>query len=115
MLVHATSNYTGKTEEMNLRMVQTLKKEFDCIVGYSGHEDGLSATIAAVALGACYVERHITLDHNMWGSDHKVSLDPNDFKTLVREIRLIESALGDGVKRVYDSEKLSLAKLRNCK
>lgn len=115
LIVHTTSNYSGNPEELNLSMIHTLKKEFGCNTGYSGHEDGIAPTIATVSMGACYVERHITLDRCMWGSDHAISLEPDTLTKMVRDIRLIEKALGDGVKRVYDSEKMVLAKLRNCK
>ena len=94
-------------------MIYTLKNEFGGVIGYSGHEDGIAPTLATVAMGACYVERHITLDRGMWGSDHAISLEPKALAQMVRDIRLIEQAMGDGVKRVYESEKESLAKLRN--
>jgi N-acetylneuraminate synthase len=81
-------------------------------VGYSGHERGLQVTIAAVALGATFIERHITLDRSMWGTDHSASLEPEGLKKLVRDIRIIELALGDGKKKVYDSEISIRAKLR---
>ncbi len=113
MIVHTTSNYAGNPEELNLSMIYTLKNEFGGAIGYSGHEDGIAPTLAAVAMGACYVERHITLDRGMWGSDHAISLEPKALAQMVRDIRLIERAMGDGVKRVYESEKESLAKLRN--
>ena len=112
MLCHATSTYPCKPEELNLRMIETLKREFDMPVGYSGHEVGLQTTYAAVVLGACMVERHITLDRALWGSDQAASVEPQGFMRLVRDIRTIESALGDGVKRVYDSELPVRAKLR---
>ncbi|WP_319409710.1 N-acetylneuraminate synthase family protein [uncultured Desulfosarcina sp.] len=113
LIVHTTSDYKGNPEELNLSMIHTLKNEFGGAIGYSGHEAGTLPTIASVAMGACYVERHITLDRGMWGSDHAISLEPKDLAQMVRDIRLIEQAMGDGVKRVYDSEKISLAKLRN--
>ena len=81
-------------------------------VGYSGHEVGLSTTLAAVALGACLVERHLTLDRAMWGSDQAASVEPQGFARLVKDIRAITRALGDGVKRVYDSELSARDKLR---
>jgi N-acetylneuraminate synthase len=114
LIVHTTSNYAGNPEELNLSMIYTLKNEFGGVIGYSGHEEGIAPTIASVALGACYVERHITLDRDMWGSDHAISLEPEALAQMVRDIRLVERAMGDGVKRVYESEKASLAKLRNC-
>lgn len=113
LIVHTTSNYTGNPKELNLSMIQTLKNEFGGPIGYSGHEDGIAPTIASVAIGACYVERHITLNRNMWGSDHAISIEPEVLVQMVHDIRLIEQAMGDGLKRVYASEKLSLAKLRN--
>jgi N-acetylneuraminate synthase len=104
LLAHATSTYPCKPEELNLRMLATLRDEFDCPVGYSGHEVGLQTTVAAVALGASFVERHITLDRAMWGSDQAASIEPGGLIRLVRDIRVIEAALGDGVKQVYESE-----------
>jgi N-acetylneuraminate synthase len=113
LIVHTTSSYAGNPEELNLSMINTLKKEFGGAIGYSGHEDGIVPTVASVALGACYVERHITLDRTMWGSDHAVSIEPVVLSQMVRDIRLVEQAMGDGVKRVYQSEMLVRAKLRN--
>ena len=113
LIVHTTSNYTGTPEELNLSVINTLQNEFGCNAGYSGHEDGIVPTLATVSMGACYVERHVTLDRRMWGSDHCISLEPEELTRMVHDIRLIEKAMGDGVKRVYDSEKSSLAKLRN--
>jgi N-acetylneuraminate synthase len=81
-------------------------------VGYSGHESGLASTVAAVALGACTVERHITLDRSMWGTDHAASLEPTGITRLVRDIRLIEKSMGDGVKRVIEREFPVIKKLR---
>jgi N-acetylneuraminate synthase len=104
LIAHSTSSYPCRPEELNLRMIQTLQDEFDCPIGYSGHEVGLQTTYAAVVLGACFVERHITLDRAMWGSDQAASVEPWGFMRMVRDIRVIESALGDGVKQVYESE-----------
>jgi N-acetylneuraminate synthase len=112
LLVHATSAYPCEPEELNLRMVQTLKKEFDLPIGYSGHEVGLVPSVVAVGLGACMVERHITLDRAMWGSDQAASVEPGGMERLVKYIRVTEKALGDGVKVVYDSEKSQMRKLR---
>ena len=81
-------------------------------VGYSGHEVGLATTVAAVALGACMIERHITLDRAMWGSDQAASVEPQGFSRLVRDVHAIEQAVGDGIKRVYDSEVPIRQKLR---
>jgi N-acetylneuraminate synthase len=112
LLAHATSTYPCKPEELNLRMLATLAEEFDCPIGYSGHEVGLQTTVAAVALGACFVERHITLDRAMWGTDQAASVEPGGLLRLVRDIRTVEGAMGDGVKHVYESEMPSRTKLR---
>jgi N-acetylneuraminate synthase len=113
IVLHATSSYPMPEEEANLLMVRTLADRFPhLIVGYSGHERGLQISIAAVALGARVVERHLTLDRTMWGSDHAASLEPQGFEHLVRDIRIIEQALGDGVKKVFPGELAPLAKLR---
>ena len=113
VLMHATSTYPLEPEEANLRVISTLRDRYAGIpVGYSGHERGLQISLAAVALGAVAVERHITLDRTMWGSDHAASLEPAGLEHLVRDIRVIEKALGDGVKRVFDSERAPMAKLR---
>jgi N-acetylneuraminate synthase len=112
IITHATSTYPCEPEELNLRMIQTLREEFPCPIGYSGHEVGLVPSTIAVAMGACLVERHITLDRAMWGSDQAASVEASGFERLVKYIRVTELALGDGVKRVYDSEMPSLRKLR---
>ena len=112
VICHTTSAYPCDPEELNLRMVQTLKAEYPCPIGYSGHEVGLIPSVVAVGLGACMVERHITLDRAMWGSDQAASVEPGGFERLVKYIRVTEAALGDGLKRVYESELSSLKKLR---
>lgn len=112
LIAHSTSSYPCKTEELNLKMITTLKNKYDCPIGYSGHEVGLQTTFAAVTLGACFVERHITLDRTMWGTDQSASVEPWGFMRLVRDIRVIEKALGDGVKIVYESEENIKEKLR---
>jgi len=112
LITHNTSTYPCLPKELNLRMIMTLKKEFNFPIGYSGHEVGLQTTYAAVAIGACLIERHITLDRHMWGSDHSSSVESTGAIKLIRDIRIIEQALGDGVKRVYESEKSILQKLR---
>lgn len=113
ILMHATSTYPLPPEEANLRTIGTLQQRYPGVpVGYSGHEPGLQISIAAVALGAVAVERHITLDRTMWGSDHAASLEPHGFGNLVRDIRIIEQAMGDGVKRVFPGEEAPRAKLR---
>jgi N-acetylneuraminate synthase len=112
LIAHSTSTYPCPPEELNLRMIQTLQAKFDCPIGYSGHEVGLQTTYAAVTLGASFVERHITLDRAMWGSDQAASVEPSGMIRLVRDIRVIERAMGDGQKRVYDSELKARDKLR---
>jgi len=112
LLAHATSAYPCAPSELNLRMIETLSTRYPVPIGYSGHETGLQTTLAAVVLGACFVERHVTLDRAMWGTDHSASLEPPGLRRLVRDIRVVESAYGDGVKKVYDSELNARAKLR---
>jgi N-acetylneuraminate synthase len=112
ILAHCTSTYPCPPKELNLRMIQTLRESYPCPIGYSGHEVGLPTTVAAVVLGASLVERHITLDRAMWGSDQAASIEPGGLRRLVKYIRVVEEALGDGVKTVYESEKPSLEKLR---
>jgi N-acetylneuraminate synthase len=113
LIAHSTSSYPCPLEELNLRMIHTLREHFpDVPVGYSGHETGLATTVAAVALGACFVERHFTLDRAMWGSDQAASVEPTGMHRLVKDIRAVEDALGDGIKRVYASELGSRKKLR---
>lgn len=113
LVAHSTSAYPCPLEELNLRMVQTLLKRYPSIpIGYSGHETGLMPTCAAVTLGACFVERHITLDRAMWGTDQAASVELNGFSRMVQYIRDIEMSLGDGIKRVYPSEVGAMKKLR---
>ena len=112
LITHTTSSYPCRADELNLRMIGTLRERYGIPVGYSGHEVGLQTTYAAVVLGACYVERHITLDRAMWGSDQAASVEPSGLMRLVRDIRVIERALGDGRKQVYDSEQPLLVRLR---
>jgi N-acetylneuraminate synthase len=113
LIAHATSTYPCPPEELNLRMIQTLKAKYPmCPIGYSGHETGLATTWAAVALGATFVERHITLDRAMWGTDQAASVEIGGLERLVANIRDIEKAMGDGIKRVYDSELGPRKKLR---
>lgn len=105
LIAHSTSTYPCPAEELNLRMIQTLKQKFpECPIGYSGHETGLAPTWAAVAMGATFVERHITLDRAMWGSDQAASVEIGGLIRLVQNIRDIEKAVGDGIKKVYESE-----------
>ena len=113
-LMHSNSSYPTKFEEANLKCITTLKKEFGCDVGYSGHENAsYIVCIPAVMLGATSIERHITLDRSMYGSDQSASLEKAGLERLVRDIRRIDSILGDGAKRVWDSEKPVMKKLRN--
>ena len=112
VVMHTTSTYPAMYEELNLRVIPILKQRYGLPVGYSGHETGLSTSIASVALGACAVERHITLDRAMWGSDQAASVEPQGFAHLVRDIRLVETAMGDGVKRVVEREVPIMKKLR---
>ena len=113
VIMHCTSTYPCEPEELNLKMIETLRNEFPKNpIGYSGHEVGLVPSAVAVALGACSVERHMTLDRAMWGSDQAASVEPGGFERLVKYIRVTEAGMGDGVKRVYESEKGSMKKLR---
>lgn len=111
-IMHATSTYPLPPEEANLRTIHTLRDRYGVSIGYSGHEPGLQISIAAVALGATSVERHITLDRTSWGSDHAASLEPKGFTQLIRDVRIVETAMGDGVKRVFPGELAPLSKLR---
>jgi len=112
ILAHCTSAYPCPPAELNLKMIQTLRDMYPCPIGYSGHEVGLPTTVAAVTLGACLIERHVTLDRAMWGSDQAASIEPGGLRKLVKYIRVVEEALGDGVKTVYESEQPGLHKLR---
>jgi N-acetylneuraminate synthase len=112
LITHATSTYPCSPDELNLRVMGNLRNRYNVPVGYSGHETGLQTTVAAVALGACIVERHITLDRATWGTDQAASVEPAGLHRLIRDIRVVERAFGDGVKRVYASELPIRAKLR---
>lgn len=113
LLAHSTSTYPCKLDELNLMAIQTLKRAYPEIpIGYSGHETGLAPTWAAVSLGANFIERHITLDRAMWGTDQAASVEVGGFFRLISNIRDIELSIGDGVKRVYDSEIPIRKKLR---
>lgn len=112
ILLHTTSTYPSDITELNLRAIPTLRERYKVPIGYSGHEVGLYTTLAAVVLGACVVERHITLDRAMWGSDQAASVEPQGFARLVKDIRAVEMAMGDGVKKVYPSEVPIMQKLR---
>ncbi len=112
VLMHATSTYPATYGELNLRAIPAMAARYGVPVGYSGHETGIPTSVCAAALGACCVERHITMDRAMWGSDHAASLEPNGISRLVRDIRLWEQAKGDGIKRVYEREFPIIKKLR---
>jgi N-acetylneuraminate synthase len=112
IILHSTSTYPASYDELNLKVIRVLAERFDVPVGYSGHETGIASSVAAVALGAVMVERHLTLDRAMWGSDQAASLEPNGMQRLVRDIRLVETSLGDGKKRVFEREKPIMEKLR---
>ena len=113
LIAHSTSAYPCSTDELNLRMITTLQQQYPgSMIGYSGHEVGLATTYAAVALGARFIERHVTLDRAMWGTDQAASVEIAGLERMVRDIREIERALGDGVKRVYDSDLGVRSKLR---
>lgn len=112
VVLHCTSAYPSKVDELNLRVIPALIERYRVPVGYSGHEVGLYTSLAAVALGACVIERHITLDRTLWGSDQAASVEPGGMARLVKDIRAVEAALGDGIKKVYDSEMPVRDKLR---
>ena len=104
VLFHCTSTYPTDHNQINLRVIQKLKEEFSCPVGYSGHERGLLPSILSVEVGASAVERHITVDRTLWGSDQAASLEPEGLRRMVRDIREVKKVLGDGIRVVYDSE-----------
>ena len=112
VLLHTCSSYPSQYTELNLRVIPLLRQRYDLPVGYSGHETGLPSSVAATTIGACVIERHITTDRALWGSDHAASLEPNGINRLVRDIRLVETSMGDGVKRVLASELPVIQKLR---
>jgi N-acetylneuraminate synthase len=112
IILHCTSTYPSEVEELNLNAIHTLRKRYGVPVGYSGHEVGLAPSVAAAALGSCMIERHITLDRAMWGSDQAASVEWQGFWRLVKDIRAIEKSMGDGIKRVYPSEVPIMNKLR---
>jgi N-acetylneuraminate synthase len=112
ILLHTCSTYPSQYTELNLRVIPLLRERYGVPVGYSGHETGLPSSVAAAAIGACVIERHITTDRALWGSDHAASLEPNGINRLVRDIRLVETSMGDGVKRVVPSEVPIMQKLR---
>jgi N-acetylneuraminate synthase len=112
ILIHTCSAYPSFYPELNLHLIPELRKRYGVLVGYSGHETGIPSSVAAAAIGACVVERHITLDRSMWGSDQAASLEPSGITRLARDIRLVEQSMGDGVKRVGEREIAVMKKLR---
>lgn len=112
LIAHATSAYPCEVDELNLKMIPVLSEKYQVPTGYSGHETGLQSTVAAIALGATFIERHVTLDRAMWGSDQAASVEPAGLQRLVRDIRVVERALGDGIKKVYESELKPMQRLR---
>lgn len=112
VLYHCTSTYPTDHEEANLLAISMFKEKYSCPVGYSGHERGITPSIIAASLGACSIERHITLDRTMWGSDQAASLEPTGLHKMVRDIRAVPKLLGNGEKVVYNSEKPIIKKLR---
>jgi len=115
IILHCTSTYPCENEEMNLNVIPEFIKKFDCPIGFSGHERGVTPSVIAASMGACVVERHITLDRTLWGSDHPASLEPDGLRRLVRDIRLLNTIKGDGKKTVYNSELPIIKKLRRKK
>jgi N-acetylneuraminate synthase len=111
-LMHTVSTYPMEDKDANLNMIKTLREKFDCNVGYSGHEVGLAISYAAAALGITSLERHITIDRSMYGSDQSASVEPSGFKHLVGAVRKIELSMGDGVKKIIEGEAAIAANLR---
>ena len=112
IVLHSTSTYPAQLEELNLRMISTLQEKYDVPIGYSGHEPGLSTTFATAVMGASMIEKHITLDRSLWGSDQAASVEPQGIKKLVEYIAQWEEASGNGIKKVYESEIPIREKLR---
>ena len=112
LLMHTNSSYPSKVSECNLNCIQTLKDRYKCAVGYSGHEQGLEPTVMAVALGVSVIERHITIDHDLWGTDQAASVAPMGMDMLYKRVRDVHEILGDGQKRVFESEMSVRKKLR---
>ena len=112
VLLHCTSTYPANHQELNLRVIESFKRQYPVPIGYSGHETTFLPTVTAAFLGANVIERHITLDRSMWGSDQAASLEPLAFRKMVKYIRELDVILGDGIKKVYDSELPIIDKLR---
>jgi N,N'-diacetyllegionaminate synthase len=111
-ILHCTTDYPARMQDVNLRAMQTIAGEFGVKVGYSDHTQGIEIAIASVAMGACVVEKHFTLDRSLPGPDHKASLEPDQLKAMVASIRNIEQAMGDGVKRPSSNEVMNLTIVR---
>jgi N-acetylneuraminate synthase len=112
ILLHCCSAYPSQYTDLNLRAIPVMRERYGVPIGYSGHETGIASSVAAAVLGACIVERHVTLDRSMWGSDQAASLEPNGIMRVIRDIRLVEMAMGDGFKTVLPSEVPVMQKLR---
>ncbi len=112
IIYHCTSTYPTDLQEINLRVIETLREKYNCPIGFSGHEKGILPSIMSAMLGANAVERHITTDRTLWGSDQAASLERDGINRVVRDIHQLKLILGDGVKKVYDSEKPIIKKLR---
>lgn len=112
IVYHCTSTYPTENNEINLKVIETFRNKFNCPIGFSGHERGITPSVISAVLGANSVERHITLDRTLWGSDHAASLEPNGLFRMVRDIKMVPYLLGDGVKHVYESEIPIIKKLR---
>jgi len=112
VLMHTISTYPAQDKDLNLKMIQTISNKYNLPVGYSGHESSISPSIVAASLGAVAIERHITLDRSMWGTDHSASLEPSGLNQLVGSIRKVPIVLGDGVKRVIEGELEAAKKMR---
>lgn len=112
VIYHCTSTYPSDNNELNLNVIKTFREKYDCPIGYSGHEKGVVSSVIAAVLGANSIERHITLDRTLWGSDQAASLEPEGLRKMIRDIRNLKGFLGDGIKKVYDSEIPVKKKLR---
>ncbi len=112
VLMHCTSTYPSSEAELNLNVIRNYIEKYECPIGYSGHEKGVFPSVLAASMGACAIERHITTDRTLWGSDHPASLEPDGLRRLVRDIRLLNTIKGDGKKVVYESELPIIKKLR---
>lgn len=112
VIYHCTSTYPSDNNELNLNVIKTFREKYDCPIGYSGHEKGVVSSVIAAVLGANSIERHITLDRTLWGSDQAASLEPEGLRKMIRDIRNLKGFLGDGIKKIYDSELPIKKKLR---